>query len=732
MSNYTPHGYLQNRYDAGPFWGLDAGGPLRSISPSGFQWLGRGGLMLGLRVGDWPLLTPHHLRTAGIQVTSPYHSCHVQSFEWAGEGVRATFTFFLAARDVIGCRAQVQRGALPVTVVSVAVVPRAERSWDATLAWRPEDAAACAYADPGPWYAVAAAPTVAACAFATNREGIDALCRDEGVHVPRLAAVGRSVGATMLYAAAHTPVPPTEEVWVALARGATVADAATLANSSLSKLPGALHALLEEDDRFWAHAPVLTGDWPDEWKHSWVYDLETTRMLLYPPSGVFSGPWPTWMASHPRVVLAEGTLDMLRHSYADPQGAKAGIATLLESAPEPQVPCMWANGGYNMVASDGSACGTSPAWCLPFHNILQVFQRDPDRDWLSRIYPRMEAYLNWWLANRTDHDGWAVYKCTWESGEDCSPRLDPEQTGFADLSRMARPAELQAAIAQSARVLQLLGAHLGISDARMAGWARVYDDYCQKTRQLWDPGRGHFRDLLPQSGAWVEAAAEYWGANVTHDALQLIPLMYDVATEAQKARLAHHLPAFNAVPWVLWPSWTYVVTEACLAVGRYDVASEMSAGIIRRVYRENDRRGVSDDVAPLPGVAREYWPLTLDGWNASEAYGWGATTSLLLLRHLIGFREGPDPAAAAFSLRPMLPSDLVAEGRTLAIEGIGLRGCRFDILLQRANHGDWRVLLRSLDGRVLKVAGAARGVRLSEVGAAFGVPRGEEALVEVS
>ena len=36
---YTPHGYLQNRFDAGPFLGLEAGGPIRSLA----GWELRGG-----------------------------------------------------------------------------------------------------------------------------------------------------------------------------------------------------------------------------------------------------------------------------------------------------------------------------------------------------------------------------------------------------------------------------------------------------------------------------------------------------------------------------------------------------------------------------------------------------------------------------------------------------------------------------------------------------------------
>ena len=76
------------------------------------------------------------------------------------------------------------------------------------------------------------------------------------------------------------------------------------------------------DDVFWSHAPRLTGDWPEHWRRGWVYDMETTRLLLLPPGGIFRGEWPTWMAAWPRAVLAEGALDLDRLGLAEPLRAQ--------------------------------------------------------------------------------------------------------------------------------------------------------------------------------------------------------------------------------------------------------------------------------------------------------------------------------------------------------------------------------------------------------------------------
>ena len=96
---------------------------------------------------------------------------------------------------------------------------------------------------------------------------------------------------------------------------------------------------------------------------------------MYPAGGVFHDEWPSWMISWPRVVVAEGTLDVLRFSYADPARALRLARTIFADAPAANVPCIFQGGEPNMVAKDGAICGTSPAWCLPFYNLWLLYCR---------------------------------------------------------------------------------------------------------------------------------------------------------------------------------------------------------------------------------------------------------------------------------------------------------------------------------------------------------------------
>src|SRR5262249_36876022 len=350
------------------------------------------------------------------------------------------------------------------------------------------------------------------------------------------------------------------------------------------------------DDAFYAGVALPVGDWPDAWKRGWIYDLETTRACIFPPGGIFHRPWPSWMISWPRVVLAAGMLDGARLRYAAPEQALDLARTILADAPSANVPCVFQGGEPNMVAKDGAVCGTSPAWCLPFYNLWLLYCRTLDRAWLSDVAPHLEAYLDFWLRERIDEDGWIVYKCTWEAGEDATPRLDPAAEGDTVISHVVRPVELQATVSQSAAILARFARELG-QDERERRWANVARDYAARTQRLWDPEAGRFRDWDKRSNAFLAApgAPAYWKTDpVRFSALSLTPLVAGLAGPEQRERLRREIDYYDSAPWCLWPSWSFVVAEAASTAGWFDVAGRYAARIVDRVYRGNDRRTLAD------------------------------------------------------------------------------------------------------------------------------------------
>lgn len=449
------------------------------------------------------------------------------------------------------------------------------------------------------------------------------------------------------------------------------------------------------EDEFYLRAPILTGDWAIYWKKSWHYDWETTRMCVMPPQGIFKDRWPTWTIQWPRVVLAEGTMDMMRLSYADKNLAQECIASLLKYTITPNIPCIFMDGSPNMIAKDGSICGTSPAWCLPFYNIYLMYLRYLDREWLMDIYPYLANYLNWWLKERTTPDGWIIYKCTWESGEDGNPRLDPDQTGDNVISNYVYPVELQASMAISSLIMERFAQELSmLQDVRY--WNKIYEEYKEKTQRLWDSGENRFRDWDIKENRWSWKDVNYGGVNpFLYEPLHLIPLMFRLATEEQVDKFKERwgYSAYDREPFNFWPSWTYTICESANHQDDRRVVSEMAYKIIDRVYRENDRRFLGEGLEPLPGEAREYWPQNIENWRAAEVYGWGATTLTLLIRQIMGFLESEDTKNNEFIIAPQLPKDLLISGKIYGLENLHYRGYNFAISYQVEDEKDEKLLL---------------------------------------
>jgi hypothetical protein len=334
-----------------------------------------------------------------------------------------------------------------------------------------------------------------------------------------------------------------------------------------------------------------------------------------------------------------------------------------------------------MVARDGSVCGTSPAWCLPFLNIEQVYLRTLDRSWLAEIFPHLCHYVEWWLGQRADDDGWIVYKCTWEAGEDGNKRLDPSGSGDADISDRIRPVELQASIAYAARVLQLFASELG-RESDASHWSGTHRVFRERTRTMFDERTGRFRDWLIQEGQFQEdqQTDSYWGSSTTRfSALSLTPALGEIASSEQIAALRSEVRQHAVPPWTIWPSWCHVLTECAAAVGLHQLAGSVAAEVIEHVYRMTNRRSLAAVRRPTPGVSPEYWPRDIRGWDASDAYGWGATTANLLLRHICGLQESRETDGWVLSLTPAFMDRLQRPGARYVVQHFSYRGRLMDV-----------------------------------------------------
>src|SRR6266480_5968053 len=378
----------------------------------------------------------------------------------------------------------------------------------------------------------------------------------------------------------------------------------------------------------------------------------------------------------PREVLAEAAMDTLFLSYADPELAAEVILTHFESAPQPNLPCKRADGSYNMVADDGQICGTAPEWGFPLWCCDQLFRRTGDVHWLRRLYPKAAAYLRWWLEHRTDAEGWLVYACSWESGQDVSSRFGPQQTGGTIIQHV-RPVDLQASMAQGGAILARWANILASAQeeppetslpadyaAEATFWHDIANAFTVKTRLMWRDG--WFRDYDAVTGEW----------STQQDAMHLAPVFCGAADWGQVEHLRRFLaqPPLHSSGWapLSWPPVVMTLVGAAAAAQMPLDAAELAYRYIDASYRSTDRREL-DEQGGLPGVTREYRrSVTVGKWgeidyvNAGiEGYGWGALSVLLLVRYVMGLREEePDKITIA----PVLPQALRRVGATYRIE----------------------------------------------------------------
>jgi hypothetical protein len=141
-------------------------------------------------------------------------------------------------------------------------------------------------------------------------------------------------------------------------------------------------------------------------------------------------------------------------------------------------------------------------------------------------------------------------------------------------------------------------------------------------------------------------------------------------------------------PWTLWPSWTWSIVESAAAAGLYTRIGKLAFEINDRVYRVTTRRQLDGGglARPMPGSSPEFWPEDWRVYGGSDAYGWGATTANLLVRHLFGFKESDETHGWVADLTPAFPPAMLWLGARYGIRQMTYRGLTFDLTYVVLSH----------------------------------------------
>lgn len=694
-ANFTPFGYLDNPYHC---WNLHRSGIFRSLPGIGFGVYfpaGPGGyfderkngiyhalLRVGFLVGSRRLWKPEDFRED--ELIASHHSKNVLTYRVQVARLNANCSFFQVGEDVLAASIHFEK--FYADTAGLRLIAAHEYQLGNAKWWGSDGVTGAydAHADAWLTRSFAAGPVFALAADTASHlhSVMNATEWTEGSASP-----GTSIRETVNYETAPLRVALTYEIspqiasrglTIYMARGANHAAALSHLNRAKASSVATLESKLEQDAKFCAQAPRLSGDWAAHWKNGWVYDFETLRMIVRRPIGIYAHPWDAMQIQAPRNVLAETSIDMWALSYADPETAKAVFLGQFLDALAPNVPCAREDGTMNMVAADGSECGTSISWCYPFHCARSIYERTVDRQWLASLYPKLVELLHWTLENRSDKDGFIVAKCSWESGMDASRRFLLNEPTGAELTEFVRLVELQAATAQAAAVLAEFANVLGKRGA-VVRWVRLRETYAAKTQQLWN-GRDWFNDFDTRTMSAIASAAR--------DVGQVGPIFCGAATPEQTASMIPTLRAFYEASRdgkageedpLFWSSLMLAYLESLWSAREFELLAEVVHTIADRVYTSMDRRAVaqSDNNQRLgwPGISCEQWGA--QGAKGGEGYGWGAVMPAHIIRNILGVRETSDPNQ--LSLSPNLPRALMTPGRRYGLENLSLCARRFSV-----------------------------------------------------
>ncbi len=706
-TGFTPFGYLDNPYHC---WNLHPSGVFRSVpgvgfgiyypaGPGGYFDYRRNGvyhasLQIGFVIDGRTVFLFEDFRDG--ELVSTHHSKDVFTYRVSISGFQLDCSFFQSGENTLAARVHFGPDNKRREVLSLIV--QHQYQLGGARWWGGDGVAAYFDRVSDAWITHGfAAGTV----FATgaDRPSNSRSAQGGAEEAPPHSAPTTQLGATAYGTDPLTAVlrydvsPPLMDhgITVYMSRGVNRQAALKELNRSKVEAAGELERKYASDAAFWQSAPHLTGDWPSHWKNGWIYDFETLRMMVRRPIGIYRHPWDAMQIQAPRNVLAETSIDMWALSYADPTAAKAVFAGQFLDAIAPNVPCAREDGEANMVATDGSECGTSISWCYPFFGAMCIYQRTGDKEWLALVYPRLAAFLRWTLDNRSDGDKFIVSKCSWESGMDGSKRfLINEPTG-GETTEFARLVELQAATSQAAGILAYFAKELEKSKD-VEQWSGLESSYSSKTQQMWN-GKDWFNDFDTRSMRPI--------TSVGHDVGQVAPIFCNIASRAQIQAMLPALRGFyedsmagrvdGGQDPLIWSSLLLPYVESLWNASQLDLASEVVYSIAERIYTSMDRRSPSPSGMThlgWPGISCEMWGP--EGACGGEGYGWGAVMAAHIIRNLLGVRETAEPDIVI--LAPNLPQNLIAKGGLYGIKNLAFRHGKLSLRYEVDARGNLQVI----------------------------------------
>ena len=717
--DYTPFGYLDNPHHSAI---INRSGIIRSVPPIGFgfwavdfPWPYGSGLglrrypnylsflHLSIKLEDLLLHQRKDFRQNNIDLFSKYHTKSMMSYNFLAKGIEFSISYFLDGENSIICQITIQN--LNDSDTSLVINGTNIYGYPQELYWGSDGISSnynkqndCgiskvwAYGD----IFIIGSDINSTNYFATDssEDWIDFLegknnisNNDFSLHFSIDKYNEKNTKDhlyTTLSYSINIPAGKKESMTISLTRGKNQLFALNEYRNVLKNSSHILQTTLASDKSFYKKFTMLEGDWPISWKHGWVYDFETIRMNIRPPLGIFKHHWDAMQVHSPRSVLGEAALDSMTLSYADIELAKEVLYGTFADAPMPNVPCTREDGSMNMISAHGKECGTAPIWGMPFAVIYSIFQRSGDIDWIKSLYPYLKEYLDWWIENRTDDDGYFHAACSWESGQDASKRFLVADHDPGAASEFVRTVDITASMGHAFSTMSYFSHLLNDNKAKIY-WDNLAEKQLKNIKSMFIDG--WYRDIDGRTEKPI-ILKDYF------DVMMFTPVAFNMSSNDEIDQLMPMFDYFNNNQrhWLEWPSFIQIFSEAAWHAGNQKYISTLVSDIAERIYKHIDKNEVlpvgnhksnlpEDYNYRIPGVSNEYWPIDLNEGNPGgcENYGWGATMPTLIIRNIIGFRELTNGNERGFSLTPSLPDSLFIQGKKYGLSNINFQDLNFSV-----------------------------------------------------
>lgn len=283
-----------------------------------------------------------------------------------------------------------------------------------------------------------------------------------------------------------------------------------------------LDAIIEKRSE-WLEARKAPSTMRPESAKAFCKALSQLKTQVYSPEGRIHSRWTTpdrW--PHRKMWLWDSAFHAIGLRHIDPLLAKEALEAVFDVQRE--------DGFIPHMASPAESSDVTQPPVLAFAASL-VDEKLRSREWLSKLYPKLKAYLQWDIVNR-DSDGAGLLEWFIESDPVCrSGESGADNASRFDGATQLDAPDFNAFIAQEFEIMAVFAGKLGL-EADSAMWKGLALRFNKlMNERLWSEELGLYMDLDVAAGRHTDVMSF----------AAFLPLICGAPSKEQAAKLVAHL-----------------------------------------------------------------------------------------------------------------------------------------------------------------------------------------------